>query len=449
MTLLIRNGRVWQEDGFVEADLLIRDGAIAAVGTIPDRNADEIIDARGHAVLPGMIDIHTHLDDRIGPYVLADDIASGTRCAVENGITTVGTFVTETAETPLVAALDAMAAKVRGRAHCDVLCHVTPTRFDAGGWRAIDELLERGIRTVKLYTTYREAGICSDYGALEDIFMRLGGRGVRFLVHCEDDAILQRAREVVPDWSSASAHAAARPGRAEVAAIDAVLDRAAAMNVPVHVVHVSTPEGAGHITAARRDQDVTCETCPQYLVLDDGWLDRPDGHRWICSPPLRSTAARAELAAMAARGVFDIFASDHCPFLREDKDRGRGDARRIANGLPGIGALPHLVYGVLRAGVDDPLLHLGARLSNGPARVLGLYPRKGVLRAGSDADVVILSTDGPARPIRSSLADTYEPYPDFFTTLTVHSVIVHGHRVVEDGRLLEPHRLDGRCAWES
>ena len=449
MNVLIRNGRIWQKDEFVRTDLLIKDGVIERIGPVENGYAGATIDAQGLAVLPGLIDMHTHLDDTIGPYVLADDISSGTRCAVENGITSVGTFITETAEIPLTAALARMADKIRDNAYCDVACHVTPTRFDEAGWRNIEDVLACGIRTIKLYTTYRQAGLYTGYDDIERIFAALRGRPLRFLVHCEDDQLLGDAAGRVTDWSKPAAHAASRPPAPEVAAIRAVLECAAAHGTSLHIVHVSTGEGADLIAAARGGQDVTCETGPQYLMLDATWLDRESGHRWICSPPLRSPAMVKEMLARARKGTFDVFASDHCPFLQEDKDAGRGDIRMVANGLPGIGALPHLSYAVLREGKGDPLLRLGTMLSENPARVMGLYPRKGSLQPGADADVVIISEDDDPHPLRSSCAETYEPYPGFLTRLRMHSVLVHGVPVVHDGWLLDPDHPLGRCTWET
>ncbi len=217
----------------------------------------------------------------------------------------------------------------------------------------------------------------------------------------------------------------------------------------MHIVHVSSPEGADRIAGSRDELDVTCETAPQYLTLDTGWLERENGHRWICSPPLRSAAVRTELVQRALEGVFDIFATDHCAFAKTDKDSGRGDCRQVPNGLAGIGALPHLIHGLFVKKGRDGFAALATHLSENPARVLGLYPQKGSITVGADADLVFLSSDGPLRPIRSSLAGTYEPYEGFESSLLIHQVLLQGVPVVEDGRLLETGRPRGRCLWEN
>ncbi len=449
VALLIRNGRVWQDDVFREADILIRDGRIAAVGTLEQQYDAEVLDARNLTVLPGFIDIHTHIDDRIGRYTLADDCASGTQCAVRNGITTLGTFVTESADLPLGDAFAAMAGRACGRTYCHLFCHITPVRYDEESWRVIEELLSRGVRTVKLYTTYRQAGLYADYDQIERIFSALRHCTVRFLVHCEDDMLLDRAADEISDWSAPIAHAHARPSGAEVAAIRAVLDRAAAQEAPVHIVHVSTPEGADLIADAKPEVDVTCETAPHYLMLDSRQMEGRDGHRWICSPPLRSAAVREELARRALEGAFDLFATDHCAFRRSDKDAGRADCRTVPGGIAGIGALPHLIYHLFADAGKDGMTALARHLAENPARVAGLYPQKGTLNVGADADLVIASAGAARRPVRSSLADTYEPYEEFTSSLSIHHVVLQGKPVVENGQLLAIDHPRGRCIWET
>ena len=381
--------------------------------------------------------------------MLVDDFSSGTRCAIESGVTTLGTFVTESPAVPLLSAFASTAARAKGRVFCDVVCHITPTRFDAGGWRAIDEILARGVRTMKLYTTYRQAGIYSDYDQIERVFAGLRGRPVRVLVHCEDDILLARAAASIAAWDTPVAHALARPVGAEVAAIRAIIDRASAQEASVHVVHVSSPEGVDAVTDAKPEIDITCETAPHYLLLDTSWLGRPEGHRWLCSPPLRSAAVRNELAQRALKGAFDIFATDHCAFSKSDKDAGKADCRTVPNGFAGIGALPHLIYQLFSESGEDGIAALAVHLAENPARVLGLYPRKGSLSVGADADLVCLSTGAAPAPVRSSLADTYEPFEGFESTLRIHHVMLQGEPVVKDGRLVATGHPGGRCLWES
>ena len=241
------------------------------------------------------------------------------------------------------------------------------------------------------------------------------------------------------DLSRASNHARLRPEAAEVRTVDALINLAARCGVPLHVVHVSTVPAAQQIREARNHQDLTCETCPQYLWLDQSWLDRADGHRWICSPPLRD--GREHFRELARAGVFDLIATDHCAFCCTDKDDWDGlDIRTVANGLGGLGALAHLAWKLWWDDPDRAARELALRLSLNPAACLGVSNRKGALSPGLDADVVVLDPNGPEKPIRSSLADTFETYPGFTSTLAFRHVFLRGESVVEEGQLTHAER---------
>jgi dihydropyrimidinase len=447
MITLIRNGVACFEDRVQRADIALHDARIADTGAALSMEADRFIDAEGAYVLPGLIDIHTHISDRIGRYELADDYRTGTQVAAENGITTLVTFVTESAATRLEDAVAEALGKAAGNCYADYWWHLTPIRFDSDGWGALDRLIARGFRHMKLYTTYREAGIFCDYDRLEEVFGRLAGRGVQFLIHCEDDAVLAAVRLPDEEWRHPYAHARSRPAEAEVLAIREVLRQAGRHQAAVHIVHVSTPEGLALIQSVRSLVRVTCETGPQYLFLDETWLHRDDGHRWICTPPLRSPQMRETLAAMARKGAVDLFASDHCAFARGDKDAHRMSAREVPNGVAGIGALPHLVYALFAESDYSPMLALSRRLSANPARLLGVYPRKGVIQPGADADLVLCRITPDERPIRSSVADAYETYAGMKSRLLVERVFLRGQEIVRDGRLLNPEERRGRTLW--
>lgn len=442
MRTLVRNGRVASEGRVVGADLLLEGGRVSAVGSGLGP-AEREIDASGCFVLPGLIDFHVHVGDRIGRFELADGYESGTRAAVRNGVTTLCAFVTQGPGQSLGDALRAARARAAGECHGDVAWHLTPTRFEEPDWAEMEALVRAGYRTFKLYTTYRPAGLFSDEARLAELFRRLGPLGIRFLVHCEDDGLLGSADAETLDLSRPSSHARLRPEEAEVASVESLLGLAARHEVPLHVVHVSTVGAAERIRDARARQDVTCETCPQYLWLDDTWLDRPDGHRWLCSPPLRGN--RERFRVLAREGVFDFFATDHCAFRKADKDDWDGrDVRTVANGLPGVGGLLHHAWRLFAADPDRAAAEVSLRLSKNPAARLGLDGRKGALRPGLDADVVVLDPNGPARPAPGTEADAYDAFPGFTSTLALRHVLVHGEPVVKDGALFDPAVRRGR-----
>ncbi|HUK12279.1 MAG TPA: amidohydrolase family protein, partial [Thermoanaerobaculaceae bacterium] len=213
---------------------------------------------------------------------------------------------------------------------------------------------------------------------------------------------------------------------------------------PTHVVHVSTADGAEAVAAARaRGVAITCETAPHYLFLDGDKLREPSGHRWLCTPPLRPAATRARLEALAAAGAPDLVATDHCAFRKADKDEWHGDLRQAAFGIAGLGALVPLLFELLVRRHGLTLAALVNSLAANPARVLGAWPRKGAIAVGADADLVVLDPDGPPRPVRSSLAECYETYPNVTTTLDVRHVLVRGRVVLRDAALAEPREFPG------
>jgi dihydropyrimidinase len=440
---------VWTPDGPLRGDVLVEGRRIAAITEDPALRArDRVIDANGMHVVPGFIDVHVHVADRIGSYELADDLASGTEVAVRNGVTSVFAFATQRPGETLEQTVERYRERAAGACHCDVGLHLTPTAWP-WDWSAIGRLAAGGVRTIKLYTTYREAGLFTDWERLEGVMRRLAAADLGLLLHCEDDGVLAAAAAsgVTPDPREPISRAIARPAGAEIEAIRRAVELASRTGCRLHVVHVSTAEGAELLVAARRrGAPVTCETCPQYLLLSDARLRGGDGHRFLCTPPLRDEAARARLERLMAEGAFDLLATDHCAFRRADKDRWSGDCRSVPNGLPGLGALVPLAYELLVRRHGLGVGELVRRLAENPARLVGLYPRKGALVAGADADVVVLDEHGSARRVVSTLADAHDPWSDRTTTLAVRHVLLRGRRVVRDGRLLAAARPAGAVA---
>ena len=446
MKVLIRNGKVCFENAIEATDILVENGKVAALGSFPDAiGSARIIDAKGLFVLPGFIDIHTHLDDQIGRFYLADTYQTGTQVAVQNGVTTIFTFITQNHRERLPEAIANAKAKARGHCYCDYMWHITPTVFDKDGYHEIEKAIQSGFRSIKLYTTYKKAGIFSDYKQIEEVVKKLVPRDAQFLVHCEDEDVLNRVDAGRLDLSQPFTHSLLRPKEAEIKAIAEILKIAMKYQARVHIVHVSTPEGVELVQRARCEAPVTCETAPHYLWLNNSWLQRPDGHRWLCSPPLRSESDQQQLRAKAGQGAIDLFATDHCAFKKADKDDWHSDIRDVPNGIAGIGALPHLAYALLEPHASNALIELAQRIATVPAKTFRIYPQKGTIKVGSDADLSIIDIHGQAKPIQSSLAGSYETYPGQSSTLDFKYVLVRGEVVVSNNQLLEGGLPGGTC----
>ncbi|NCO69241.1 MAG: amidohydrolase family protein [Acidobacteria bacterium] len=442
--LVVAGGTVWTANGPRICDVLVERGQIAAFGEFPRVDAARI-DASGRVVLPGFIDMHVHIDDEIGPWRLADDLPSGSRAAVLAGVTTIGLFVTQHRDETLTAAVTRVLARVPGRSLCDLHLHLTPTG-DTWDWDEIAILAVRGFSTFKLYTTYRQAGLYTSWLRIEGAMRRFAQLGVTLLLHCEDDDTLAAVDVTAFDLGDPFSQTLLRPEAAEIAAIGQALELAGQMGCRLHVVHVSTAAGAEAIAAARaKGCAVTCETGPQYLLLSNDALRGAHGHRFLCSPPLRPEATRARLEALAAAGAIDLFATDHCPYSRADEDAPHSDVRRRPNGLPGLGALPGLAFELFGEHHGWTPGRIAERLSGNPARVLGLQARKGSIAVDHDADLVVASLDGPRRAVRSTLADTHDPWADRTCHFDVRDVLVRGVPVVREGSVVESALGRGRA----
>ena len=450
MKTLVAGGTVYSRGQVVPGDVLIEDGVIAAVGDCRGLTGSaRVVEAAGCHVLPGLIDLHVHIDDTIGRFRLADTWESGSRTAAAAGITTLGGFITQRPDESLADAVERSVERAAGRSFCDHLWHLTPTRFAEDDWTDILRILESGWRTFKFYTTYRESGLYTSYERLAEIAGRLTPGGARFLIHAEDEDVLAQARTSVgAGLLHAPDHARMRPPEAELRAVERVAEIAAAAGAWFHVVHVSTPEAAEAIGRARGRARLTCETAPHYLFLDDSWLKRPDGQRWLCSPPLRDAARATRLREMARGEAFDTFATDHCAFTVKDKDRGRDDLRSAPMGLAGIGALSHLVFALDRERPEQAFAEMSLRLAANPARLAGLEGRKGALDPGLDADVAVFELAEHEEPVVSAGAGSPETYPGFSSPLKLRHLFLRGRPLVADGAWSGADPAPGRFLWK-
>lgn len=448
---IIRNGTIVTASDTFRADIGIRDGRIVALAEGLE-GADHIIDAAGKLVLPGGIDSHVHLAQPSGDgIVMADDFESGTRSAAYGGNTTVLTFCMQEKGSSLRQSLADYHAKAEGECHVDVAFHMVvtdPTPQVLG--QELPALVEEGYSSIKVFMTYENLRLRDDQ--ILDTLDSARRCGALVMVHCEnEDAIRfligrhEEQGERAPKY-----HATSRPEAAEREATHRALSLAEIVDVPIVIVHVSNGQAMEEIERARkRGAAVAGETCPQYLFLTMDDLDREglEGAKFVCSPPPRDRAAQEACWDGLERGVFDLFSSDHCPFRFEDdegklNEKGKRHFRWIPNGIPGVGTRLPLLFseGVIKGRID--INRFVALTATNHAKLYGLYPQKGTIAIGSDADIAIWDPDMRRTITNDDLhhgAD-YTPYEGFDVQGWPTTVLLRGKAVVLDGALADPEK---------
>lgn len=395
---VIAGGTVVSAEGKQRADVAIRGERIVAVakGLAGQASpATRIIDVAGRYVLPGAIDMHVHLDLAVCNTVTSDNFDSGTRAAARGGVTTIIDFATPYGDDTLHDAFDNWIRKADGVSHIDYGFHMCLTRGERH-LRQVPEMVRLGIPTFKQFMIYAREGWQSDDGqifAALEVMRQVGGT---LLVHAESCAVLDLlvARQHHPAAMKRHGvllHAMTRPSFIEAEAIQRAIKWAEVTGGRLYIVHMSTGEGADLVRhARRRGIDVWSETCPQYLVLDESVFRGKDGHLYATSPQVKTEADGLRLWQGLRRGEVAVVSTDTCSFTRAQKDRWGGDWTKLPNGMPGLETMVPLIYthGVLTDRLT--LRQLVAACCTNPARLMGLYPRKGVIQPGSDADLAVI-----------------------------------------------------------
>lgn len=436
-TLLVQGGTLVTPEGLLEADLLAQGQRIKSIGRNLEAVHDtRVVDAGGCYVLPGVIDAHTHIALDTGIYHTADDWFTGTRAAAYGGITTVIDFATQLAgqtlrETVLTRKEEAQNAIV------DYGLHVILTDMPPGRETELADLVELGTPSIKLFTTYRPNYYLDD-GTLLRLMKAAAEVGILPLVHCENDALVTARIQALEEMGRTAwrYHGHSRPVLAEHEAIGRVLLLAAAAGSPVHICHCSSARSVAQVVEARKSgQAATCETCPQYLILDNTRYTGPGPWRYILQPPLRTPEERDGLWALVAAGAVDMLTTDHCDYTKEDK-RAVNDFTRTPGGLPGTETLLPLTYtyGVHAGRLS--LIQLSDLLSSNPARVWGMWPRKGALLPGSDADLVVYDPEPESILTAERLHHVagYTPYEGIPVQGRVRATISRGQVIIQDGQ---------------
>jgi dihydropyrimidinase len=444
--LIIRDATVQTASESYVADIAVAAGRIAAVGAVPGP-AREVLEARGLIAVPGGVDAHTHFDMPYPGGTTADDFESGTRAALCGGTTTIIDFATQTPGRSLLAALEQWHAKAAGRALADYAFHMAITDFSARASREMQRLVREGVTSFKLYMAYPGV-LMSDDGAILRALRRSNETGTLVSLHCENGvAIAELVRQArAAGLTAARFHALTRPAALEAEAVRRAAALAETAAAPVYIVHLSSAPGLEEVRRGRaRGLPILAETCPQYLYLDAREYERPApaASRFVISPPLRSREHGEALWQGLAAGEFQAVATDHCSFAmrsrpgRPGKDRGARDFSLIPSGAPGVETRLPLMWEAVQKGRISAARFVELT-ATGPAKVFGLYPRKGHLGPGADADIVLID---PKHRMTIAAADLhhavdYTPFAGITVHGAVREVFLRGKRMVSRGRLL-------------
>jgi dihydropyrimidinase len=393
---IVSGGNVVTPFGASVSDIGIVAEKIAAIGAkLEPSNGTQVIDARGHHVIPGVLDVHVHLELPFCGTVSADDYRTGTRAGARGGVTTLIDFAIPYAGDSLDQAADNWMAKAEGKAMIDYTFHICITRWNEHKDQ-IRGMVDRGFTTFKEFMIYESEGWQSDDRALFGTLEKMKDYGTMLLVHAESARVLDEliARSHTPELMKkygAQLHAMTRPNFIEAEAIQRVVMWSEVTGGQLYIVHMSTGEGADIIRAAQaRGVPVLAETCAQYLVLDDSVFAEEDGHLFACCPQVKKPKDIERLWEGLKTGEVSVISTDTCTFNREQKSMWNGDWTKIPMGMPGLETLLPVTYthGVLKNRIS--LEEMVAKLSTNPAKIMGLYPRKGTIEVGSDADLAII-----------------------------------------------------------
>jgi dihydropyrimidinase len=399
MRTLITNGTIVTAEGSYPADVLVDGERIVGIGAgLADMaNADETIDAAGRYVIPGGIDVHTHMELPFGGTFAKDTFETGTRAAAHGGTTTIVDFAVQSRGASLREGLDAWHAKAEGNAVADYGFHMIMSDVNDDTLREMDQLVAEGVPDFKLFTAYPGV-FFSDDGAIFRAMKQTAKNGGLIMMHAENGLAIDviAAETFEAGTTDPIGHGLARYSVLEGEATNRVIRLAQAANVPVYIVHLSAREALNAVRQARDEGlPALAETCPQYLFLSlDDLGNGFEGAKFVCSPPLRTPDHADELWRGLVKDDLQVVSTDHCPFdFHGQKDLGRGDFRKVPNGLPGVEDRVDLLHdgGVVAGRISrERWVEI---ISTAPAKLFGMYPHKGAIAIGSDADIVIYDPD--------------------------------------------------------
>ena len=445
MRTLITNGHIVTATDNFHGDILIEDGQITAVGSsgmFAALQNDLLLDAQGKYVFPGAIDVHTHMELPLPTTIASDDFETGTIAAACGGTTTILDFANQQRGHSLTEALASWHNKADGKAVVDYGFHMTITDLAAAPEEAMDEMIAAGITTFKLLMAYPNTFMVDDE-TIYRVLRRSAKLGGLVMVHAENGIVIDLIiRETVAAGHTAPMyHALTRPGLLEGEAAQRAITLATLAESPLYVVHVSCAHALHAVADARvKGLPVWGETCPQYLYLNGSCYAAPgfQGAKYVCTPPMRSVADNEALWLGLQRRELSVVSTDHAPFnFHGQKELGLHDFTKIPNGLPGVEHRVMLLYQGVREGKIN-LQHFVDLVSTMPAKLFGLFPRKGTIAPGSDADLLLFD---PEKKLTISVENQhqrvdYNPYEGMHVQGVPDTVLLRGKVIVRDGQYI-------------
>jgi dihydropyrimidinase len=441
---IIKNGTVVTATDAYAADVAITQGRIVAIGRdLPGENTKQVLDASGEFVFPGGIDVHTHLDMPFGGTMSADDFETGTRAALFGGTTTLIDFAIQYKGQPLQKAFDTWMEKAANKATCDYAFHCIVTDISGGQLDEMNALVREGVTSFKLFMAYPGVFMLDDASIFRAL-QRTSQNGGMICMHAENgsaiDVIVQQA--LAEGKTAPKYHALTRPTTAEAEAVSRAIALAEMAGAPIYIVHLSCNDALEKVREARdRGLPVYTETCPQYLYLSIENFDVPDfeGAKYVFTPPLREKWHQEKLWSGLKRDHLQVVSTDHCPFcFKEQKELGRGDFTKIPNGGPGIEHRMSLIYSGGVAQGRFSANRFVELVSTTPAKLFGLYPRKGTIAVGSDADLVIFNPDRKHTISAKThhMRVDYSMFEGIEVTGMPEMVLARGQVVVDKGKFI-------------
>ncbi len=442
MSTLIKNGRIITAEQDYVADLYIEKDKITTIGAAMKVQADRTIDATGKYVIPGGIDVHTHMDMPFGGTTSSDDFETGTRAAAFGGTTCIVDFATQAKGMKMRDALDIWWKKGE-KATIDFGLHMIITDLPEAHIEDMNEMVREGVTSFKLFMAYPNVLMVDD-ATIFRAMRKTGTNGALVCMHAENggviDLLVQKA--LAEGKTAPIYHALTRPTTAEAEAVNRSIALAQMAGTPVYIVHLSSADALERVSEARdKGIPVFAETCPQYLLLSIEDLDRPnfEGAKYVFTPPLREKWHQDKLWDGLKNNTLQIVSTDHCPFcFKEQKELGRDSFAKIPNGGPGVENRLQLIH---HHGVNKKRITLNRwveLVSTTPAKMFGLYPRKGTIAVGTDADLVIWDPNKELTISSGShhMRVDYSMFEGFKVKGDAETVFSRGEVIVDKGKWL-------------